>query len=283
MLRKGLIILGFGLFLLGVGLVGQGQEIPLGSALVDPTVQRSLDELRNLVLHGQIEDAEDLLEKIIQSSGTVKPLAEIYYRMAQRETDGARLAGYYDAMIRNWPKSAWAQKAANELIPLILMSGGQLGTEVIPLLWKEIDALLAPAQDASEIGEDPELLKNEVRINLLQLANSRQDAGRIEYLTNLPEKAPKKEMEQVDLARAMNFINTGQKEQAVLRLQDWLRLYPNSDFSPGAYLILYTLQSDRTQKQQIEDVFRSQYAMTLESVFFQSDLPQAGQGGVNKD
>ena len=196
---------------------------------VDAITQKLLDEIHNRLNSGQAAEAEALTYKMLSSSGYIKPLAEVFYKLAQKDEIATKVVKFYSRIIDNWPDSAWAQKAVIEVAPLLLMSGGRLEKEkdvdIIQKIWKQEARLLAPAADAMEIGEDPELLRNEVRMNLLYLANSSGDIERIKALT-AGDTSNSRHNEEIELAKTLPFIKSNQKNEAINSLQTWFSHYP---------------------------------------------------------
>ncbi|HOJ59033.1 MAG TPA: hypothetical protein PK878_01985 [bacterium] len=224
------------------------------SPAYDPATENSLKELRRLLQRGDREQVQNQLNRIIQGSGYIKPLAQIYYQMAQSETNASSLVALYSTIIAEWTSSAWAQKAVVELVPLILMSRGHLGGSVETLIWKHEAVLLSPAKDAAELGEDPQVLRADVFFNLLQLAHYRNDVLRVQSLAQkVPDKA-KNAQDQIDLALAYAMLRSENKTQAQRDLIRWIERYPRSKFLPLAYYGLF-LAADNTQ--QMESALQS--------------------------
>lgn len=221
-------------------------QVPRSSSpSFDPATENSLKELRRLVSLGNREAIQEKLDQIIQGSGYIAPLAPIFYQTAQNETNASSLVDLYLTLIDKWTSSAWAQKAVIELVPLILMSRGSLGTAAESLIWKTEAALLSPAPDAADLGEDPQVLRADVFLNLLQLAHYRNDILRVQSLAQkVPDKA-KSSQDQIDLALAYAALRSENKVQAQQALKSWINQYPGSKFLPLAYYALF-LAADNT-------------------------------------
>jgi hypothetical protein len=243
----------------------RAQEIIQGQVSLDPITQKSLEDIRSKLNSGNAEGLALELKRVINSSGYIKPLAEIYYKMAQTETDGNLVIGYYSTVIQYWPDSTWAQRAVIEFVPLFLMSGGQIGADVAPVVWKNLNSLLALAPDAARMGEDGEALKHQTLLNLLYLANSMRNVGQISSLTRYEVPEPSEIQEKMGIAQALALIHTNQIEKATAYLQDWITEHPDSDLLPTAYLTLYITLSEPTLKQQILEFVQTRYADTLEA------------------
>ncbi len=232
---------------------------------LDPSTKRSLDKLNKLMLTGNREQVMDHLKRVINSAGYIKPLAEIYYRLAQNETDLNSLSELYGSIIEHWPTSAWAQKAVTEFIPLILMSEGKIGQPFERIIWKEEKSLLSLADDASDIGEKPELLRSDVRYNLIYLAHYRKEAVRVKGLiknVSSPEKSPNGE---IDLANAYATLRLEQYPEAEKQLKMWLDSYPQSELRPFALLALFHALKNEQEKGEIIQEMQEKYPDTLEA------------------
>jgi len=252
-----------GIFILGGAWLPEGtaQVRPVGAATLDPTTQKSLEQLRQLISTGTREQVEEQIKRIINSSGYILPLAEINYKSAQNESDAGRVLQYYKTIIDYWPTSAWAQKAAAEAVPLILMSGGTLGKELEPLMWERSAPLSIQAADAGTIGEDPEMLRSDVVRNLLLLAHYRNDNAKIQSLAQRELPFPES-----DLAFAFTQLRAGRDFAALDAFQNWLRRYPISNLRPYALVGLYHSEKNSDEKSKILERLSEEYPDTLESV-----------------
>ena len=240
----------------------------------DTITQKLLDDIRNRLASGQAPEAEKMTYQILSSSGYIKPLAEIFYKLAQNDQIATKVVKFYGRIIENWPDSAWAQKAVVEVVPLLLMSGGQLGNDLVPAIWKQQAKLLASAPDAMEIGEDPELLRNEVQMNLLYLANSRSDIERIKSLT-AGALSNSRHNEELELAKTLAFMSSNQKNEAIQSLQTWFNHYPASDLMPSAYYTLYSLLDDQNVRLTVLKNIQKNYGDSLEAYLLIDALKQA--------
>lgn len=248
-------ILGMGLF----ASEGYAQAPGVTSQTLDPATQQLLDQLRQSLTRSSSTQVEEQIQRIVQSSGYILPLAEVYYKLAQKETDGSRVAGYYKSIIEYWPNSAWAQKAASELAPLILMSGGNVGRGYESLLWGKQAMLLTPAKDAAAIGEDPKLLRADVLRSLLQVAHYRNETTRVLALTQA--EPPSSE---TTLAAAFANLRSAPAADAAGIFRRWLSSNPNSDLRPLALLGLQQSLSSDTEKLEVLRALESEFPASLE-------------------
>ena len=259
------------LLLLIIFCASQGYaQIPGGSYPThDRTTEQSLNQLRDLIQRGGSRaEIEQHLSRVIHSSGYIPPLAEMYYKLAQNETDGKTIVQYYKVLIENYYNSAWAQKAVVELVPLILMSERKLGMECERLIWLRLEYLLKPAADAAvSLGESPELLRADVLLHLIYLSHSIGDTGRVtalakkEGFTLTPDAKAT-----IDLAVGYSFLRTGDKEKAGSSLREWLTQYSNSDLRPFALLgLIHASETDTSKRTYLENLL-NEYPDTLEAL-----------------
>ncbi|MBD3267230.1 hypothetical protein GF373_11225 [bacterium] len=257
---------------------GYTQNFQPFSSTLDPVTKQLLKDIRGKIMTGETENIEPLLSQVINSSGYIDPLAEIYYHLARTETQGEQIAQHYGAIIKKWPDSAWAQKAFCELIPLILMSEGKLGSNLVPVIWEMENRLIALATDAKDIGEDAPMLKEEVLLNLLYLANSREDVGRVMALTKNQANHPARFKPQFQLAHAISWLLTDQNNKAADTLQSWIDRFPNSNYLPSAYFTLFRIVEDNETKNTILQRLREDYSTTLEAYMFREEIHPAAAG-----
>lgn len=237
----------------------------------DPLTERSLQNLQKLLMAGNPEEVKQLMQRIIDGSGYIQPLAEIIYRLAQDERDGKILVNYYFSLIEHYPHSAWAEKAVLELVPLLIMNGGDWGRDKEALIWQNANNLLAPAPDAADLGENPEDLRADVFLQLLHLAHFRNDDAQVNALiAQIPPRATAFQ-DQVDLAKSYALGRGGNRTSTRTSFKEWLDRYPNSEYRPLASLALY-LASDRdTQLQEALGLVDS-FHNTLEAMWLHSNL-----------
>lgn len=252
--------------------IGEAQNVGASSRRAyDPTTEQLLTRLQSLLMRGNSQEAQQLMQRIIDGSGFIQPLAEIYYRLAQNESNGPALVGHYLAIIDHWPESAWAQKAAIELVPLIVMSAGRWGLERESLIWNQAPKILAPSPDAVNLGDNPEDLRADAFIQLLHLAHFRNDDARVNsLLAEIPPRAVNYQ-DQIDLARAFAFVRSGDRLKTSKAFQEWLAKYKDSDFRPLAILALYSSSEGKAQMDEAVRMVEA-YHDTLEAVWLRSSL-----------
>lgn len=257
---------------------GDAQILKPGSESLDPITQRALDELDHLTLMGSSEQIQDQLLRVINSSGYIKPLAKVFYKLAsQNESDAVKSAQHYFTIIDKWPGSAWAQKALNELTPLILMSEGEVGSAYIQSIWEKQDVLLSEADDSENVGENAKTLCTEVFSNLVYLANQQGQHGRLESLSQHPLAQQPDVAEIVALARASASIQSNRPELAQARLQAWLTDWPHSPLRAYAYILYYEASSDPAKQEESIIRVREDYAETLEAKLLERLLSSRGR------
>ena len=250
---------------------------PASNAL-DPITQRALDELNRLTLMGTPEQVQEQLLRVINSSGYIKPLARVFYQLAaQNEGDATQAAQHYYNVIDKWPESAWAQKSLTELVPLILMSEGEIGSAYIQSLWEKQEPLLAEADDAMQVGENSQTLRADVFLNLVYLANQQDQSGRLEALSQHPLAQQPATAETVALARASSSIHSGRSELAQARLQAWLSDWPHSPLRAYAYVLFYESSADPASRDESVVRVREDYAETLEAKLLERVLSSSGR------
>ncbi len=233
---------------------------------LDPSTRKSLEQFDQLFLTGNREQIIEHLQRVINSVGYIKPLAGIYYRLAQNETEINALAQYYTTLIDHWPSSAWAQKAVCEFVPILLMADGMIDSSYEEMIWRNEQNLLSKAEDAAELGEDPALLQGDVLINLIYLSHSRKHASRVIGLAKQEFASASSRQDEIDLARTYALLHLEQKQEAVERLQKWLDTYPNSGLRPLALYALFHASRTETDKMQAVRLIRNEYPDTLEAV-----------------
>ena len=268
-------------FLLGILSASQGYaQIPSGSYPThDRITEQSLQQLRDLIRRGgDREQIEQHLNRVIHSSGYIPPLAEIYYKLAHNETDGETIVRYYKVLIEYYYKSAWAQKALVELVPLILMSERTLGVECERLIWLRLDTLLQPAADAAvSLGESPEILRADVLLHLIYLSHSIGDTGRVAALAKKEGFSLTPDAKAaIDLAAVYCLLRTGEKKDARDELHGWLNQYPNSDLRPLALLGLIHASETDTSKRTFLETMLKEYPDTLEALIARETVSQPG-------
>ncbi|MBZ0258526.1 hypothetical protein K8I31_20835, partial [bacterium] len=245
---------------------------------LDPITQRALDELERLTLLGTSEQIQDQLLRVINSSGYIKPLAKVFYKLAsQNESDAVKSAQNYFTIIDKWPSSAWAQKALNELTPLILMSEGEVGSAYIQSIWEKQGVLLSEAIDSEDVGENAKTLCTEVFTNMIYLANQQGQHGRLESLSQHPLAQEPAVAEVVALARASASIQSNRPELAQARLQAWLTDWPHSPLRAYAYVLYYEASSAPSEREESIIRVREDYAETLEAKLLERYLSSSGR------
>ena len=239
------------------GSVQQAQsQIPGASSnTYDSITLKNLDQLDRLLLNGANEEAELLLRQIINGVGPIKRLAGIFYKLAQNESDSEILVRHYKTIVDQWPSSAWAQKAAVELVPLILMSDGALGVYCESSIWQQSEHLLSPAADAASIGEDPVLLQSDVMLNLIHLAHFHQDANRVVSLVD--RAGSMAYQDRIKLALAYALLQMGENTVAV---------YPNSELRPFAILVLFLAAETKADRDSALGMMAETFSSTLEAI-----------------
>lgn len=248
---------------------------PQRSSAQDSTTQRSLRQLEQLLERGSAKEIQDQIQLIIGSSGYIEQLADVLYRLAENETDAAALIKNYITIIDKWPKTARAQQSVLAVVPLIIMSGGELGQREEDIIWRRENDLLAPAPDAANLGENPEELRADVFIQLLHLAHYRNDAARITILLALTPPRASIYQDQIDLAAAFAKARIGDKANSRTALLNWLGKYSKSNYRPLAVVALYQA-SDQSQISEALSMFRP-YQDTLESLWLQNNLGVGAQ------
>ncbi len=248
------------------GSVQQAQsQIPGASSnTYDSITLKNLDQLDRLLLNGANEEAELLLRQIINGVGPIKRLAGIFYKLAQNESDSEILVRHYKTIVDQWPSSAWAQKAAVELVPLILMSDGALGVYCESSIWQQSEHLLSPAADAASIGEDPVLLQSDVMLNLIHLAHFHQDANRVVSLVD--RAGSMAYQDRIKLALAYALLQMGENTVAVSSLKQWFGVYPNSELRPFAILVLFLAAETKADRDSALGMMAETFSSTLEAI-----------------
>lgn len=234
---------------------------------IDSITRKSLDELNRLIDAGNRERIDEYLRRVINGAGYIRPLARVFYRLAQNQEDTGKLAQHYGTILSHWPDSAWAQKAAIEAIPIILMSGGGMDPRIEELILENENALLTPSGDAASIGEDADLLLADVFINLVYLAHHNQRTGRIEALgRRIPAEAPQPHREAVELALAYAELRNGNRSGAADMLNAWLEAHPESGLRAFALLTLFRAEEDAGAKASAAQRIRQRFPDTIEAL-----------------
>lgn len=249
-----------------LGAVHWGGTQPAGrGANLDPTTARAMQELERLVLVGSSSrEIEQQLERIINSSGYISALAPIFYRLANSESDARQVVGYYITVIERWSRSSWAQKSLIELVPLVEMSEGDLGREFEQRIWNRQEQLLTLADDAPQIGEDPELLRAEVLQQLIYLAHLYGESHRIDAL--MRHSAMTEEIgSRARLAFASTAMLSGPSNQVAQTIQTWLRDNPGSILRPFAMLLLFESTGEAVIRDQAIRMMADNHVESLEA------------------
>jgi hypothetical protein len=231
---------------------------------LDPSTRKLLEQFDQLMLIGNREQMIEHLQRIINSAGYIPPLAKVYYKLAQNETNVDVLSQYYATLIERWPMSAWAQKAVNEFIPIILMSEGDVGSQYEEMIWTKEVSLLSLAEDAGEIGEEADLLQADVLVNLMYLAHYRKHASRVAGLAN-SYTIPQSHRDKIELAVAYASLRLEQNQQTLELLNRWLGTYKTSDLRPFALLALFHATRSEQQRTSAIQLMRDEFSDTLES------------------
>ncbi|MGI6455266.1 MAG: tetratricopeptide repeat protein [bacterium] len=269
---KYLTLLTLCLFLLGtVTLVGHTQLPASNYPTLDQNTERAVSQLERLIYSGTPVEIQMQIDAIIRSAGYVYPLAKVFYNLAQTEEDASRVIDRYKTILQEWADSAWAQKAVPELVTLILMSQGELGQDVEPLLWQKQDVLLTPAADAISIGEEANLLVTDVRIHLIYLANYRNYTHQLQQLVSgNPNVTYNQDI--IELARAFSTLREERLTDAARMLNDWLMKYSGSSLRPYAMLGLYYASTDQQSREEALVRIAERYPQTLEAMQIRQSL-----------
>jgi len=264
-------------FILSVSSTLRCEAQPLGSLRqnYDPRTKSSIDKMQRLLIVGDLEEAQKQLNRIVNGVGYIYPLAKIYYQLAQNDTDGEVLVNRYISIIDHWSNSAWAQKAVVELIPLILMSDGELCKQDESVIWNNQDKLLAAAQDAAELGDNPQDLIADVYLQLLHLAHFRIDSIRVNALVqHIPSRA-ETYYDQIELAAAYSLLRNekiGLKEKSRAAFEQWLNKYKESNFRPLALYALFLSSETGAQVDKAWSRLVEEYYDSIEAVYARSNL-----------
>lgn len=253
-----------------------GNAQNLASSGRDPTTQRSLEELQQILDKGTPQEIRERMQLIINGSGYIEPLAEVYMWLASKETDGAALIADYSTIIDKWPKSARAQQALLSLVPLIIMSGGEWGEKEVALIWNNQNDLLAPAPDSANLGENPEDLRADVFIQLLRLAHYRKDSARITVLLALTPPRASQYQDQIDLAAAFAKGYSGDRTTGRAAFLGWVNQYANSNYRPLALWGLYQASEQENQLNEALALFKP-YQDSLEALLLKDSVGQGLQ------
>jgi hypothetical protein len=264
-------------FILSVSSTLRCEAQPLGSLRqnYDPRTKSSIDKMQRLLIVGDLEEAQKQLNRIVNGVGYIYPLAKIYYQLAQNDTDVEVLAKRYISIIDHWPNSAWAQKAVVELTPLILMSDGELCKQDESVIWNNQDKLLAAAQDAAELGDNPQDLIADVYLQLLHLAHFRIDSIRVNALTQQIPSRAETYRDQIELAAAYSLLRNekiGLKEKSRAAFEQWLNKYKESNFRPLALYALFLSAETGAQVDKAWSRLVEEYYDSIEAVYARSNL-----------
>lgn len=237
----------------------------------DRSTQQTLIELERLVSLGQKQEVNDLMNRVINGVGYIQPLAKIYYRLAQTETNTELLAQYYITIVKHFSKSAWAQQAVIDFVPVLLMSDDRFGQETFDQIWSNMPSLLNPAPDANDIPENAEVLRAQVFLRLVQLSHHRREAERILELKQSQAAATvtdKKDM--IELANVFALMRLQNTEVAETNIKQWLQNFPQSDWRPFAMLTLYQVTNDKALQEEITRQIFTEYNHSLEAEIVKS-------------
>jgi len=230
---------------------------------LDPSTQKALDQLNQYISRGQPQQAVSRLQEIISNSGYIKPLAYIYYRLAQNDELTQNVVRYYTAMIQNWPDSAWAQKATIELIPILIMSDGRLGSKPESIVWEHVIQLLKLSDDAPTIGEKADMLLDETHHHMLKLASTGNDQNLVRRIAGLGPNDSRYQTHN-RLMVISSYIRSQEWEEARRRLNDWLQAFPQSEFKPSALVLLHQCAQDQQERRKIIEQLQSEFSNSLE-------------------
>ena len=260
------------------GAPAQGTDSPF--VPIDSITKKSLQELERLVDLGNQEKIMEYLNRVINGAGYIQPLAKIFYKLAQKENDCDVLAQDYGTILSQWPESAWAQKAVVEFVPIILMSGGAIDPKIEDLIWQKQNLLLAPAPDAASIGEDPDLLRADVFLQLVFLAHHRSLVPRVKDLQHngLASLVPERQ-DIVDLAAAYAAIRDERPADAEAALNAWLAKYTHSELRAFAELALFHVfyaTKNNDKKLEVVNAIRQTFPDTLEALMLEGYI----SGGI---
>lgn len=247
----------------GISANGYAQVTAPGYNAYDMGTMQSLDQLRRQALSGNRVEVDQKIQEIVKSSGYIKPLAEIYYRLALNEKDVELALKDYTLIVQNWADSAWAQKAVVDAVPLILMSQGLYGQELVSLFGKHEKTLTAAANDAPMIGESAQLLAAEVRIHLINLAHYQNDPARVLALTQGASDTRDRDL--AELAQAYAVLRLERFDDAKILLEQWFRKYPDSNYRPFALLAFYRMAKNQQERQDSILRISERYPHSLET------------------
>lgn len=233
---------------------------------LDPVTQRTLTDLNRLLMSSNnMEAIEVQVMNVVNSSGYIRELAPVYYRMASRDTNLARVARFYVTVIEQWPESAWAQKALIALVPLIDMSEGDLGRANERTLWEHRDDLLNASDDAASIGESPTQLQTEVWKQMVRFAHRMNDAGQLDTLLALEMNLPTETRAAAQLARTSIDMRSGPAPQAAEWLSAWIAAHGSSPYLPYAMLLQYEAETNPARMADLSRQLRNRFGHTLEA------------------
>ncbi len=241
----------------------------------DPRTKSSIEKMQRLLIIGDLEEAQNQLKRIVDGVGYIYPLAKIFYQLAQNDTDGVVLAKRYISIVDHWPDSAWAQKSVVELIPLILMSDGELCKQEESIIWNNQANLLAASQDAAEVGDTPQDLISDVYLQLLHLAHFRIDSPRVNSLIQQIPSRAEPYRDQIELASAYALLRTekiGGKEKSRAAFDQWLDKYKESNFRPLALYALFLSSDNEAQVDQAWSRLVEEYYDSIEAIYARSNL-----------
>lgn len=259
-----------------VNLSAQGQIFNAPRTL-DPVTQQTLNELkRKPVTPDSVDEIERLVMRVVNGSGYIRELAPLFYRMANGDTQLARVSQNYMTIIEQWPESAWAQKALIELVPLLEMSEGELALEFEREISAVREVLLSLSEDASAIGESDRQLQGEVWWHLVQLAHVMNDAGLIQSLLGHPVVSGNPYRAEAELALHSVQISHGGASDASASVQAWIAANPTSLLVLYAHSLLLETGARGVDASQLPAPFANAWPTSLEAKTMQrfSTLPR---------
>ncbi len=253
------------ILLLGAGLTNANAQTGMYQNY-DRSTQQTLQKLEQLINLGDSKQATELITKVINGVGYILPLAKNYYRLAQNETDCELLAQYYLTIVTQWPQSAWAQQAVIDYIPILLMSSERFGSESEIQIWENMNALLSPADDAESIPEKPDVLRQQVYMQLILLAHHRREAQRVIQLQQNPVvELAQDRLDAVQLSAIFARMRLQEPATVEPELKQWLQDYPDSDLRSFVLLTLYEVTGDNQLKEEIKRQIFTSFKQSVEA------------------
>lgn len=239
----------------------------------DRSTQQTLVDLERLVSLGQKQEVNELINRVINGVGYIQPLAKIFYKMAQTETEIELLVQYYTIILKHYSKSAWAQQAVIDFVPVMLMSGEQFGQEALNPIWSNLSDLLSPATDAKDIPENADVLRAQVFLRLMQLSHHRREAERIVELKQHPAAVTVQDKQDVmELASIFAQIRLQHSAAAETSIKQWLQSFPQSSLRPFALKTLFEVTQDSVLKDQIVKQLFNEFSQSLEAEMLKNML-----------